>query len=707
MEVAQRYQDQLARIKKNVRQSHDYFKENYDRFNEFRRFVFESSLTSDELALLASLSRPQLEFNVLEAYISRLLGEFSKQEPSIEVSVDNPDDMQNMGIMLKVLEQHLRHIFFDSKNHHVKYEVYKDLLSGGFSVFKVVTDYKNHMSFDQEIKFLRAFDPTLCGWDILARESHKGDGRYCFELIPMEKDRFEEEYPDVDVDTLSFSRDFSGFNWSYINDKTPIVMVCDYYEKKFKRFRIVKLVNGKVMPYDDYKDFIEKWNASGSFLPAPGIVGKPRWTEREIICRYRIIENTVIEYEETDYNFFPLIFVDGNSIIVKTPKNGNIRQITRPYVYHAKGAQRLKNYAGIQLASAIENIVQHKFIIKKEALPKEEEFMAAIKDIQKPSNVVVNAFYEENPDMQIPDPIVPVQQAPMPPEVLQGFTTTDNLIQNVLGSYDASLGINDNQLSGIAIVEAASQSNNAAMPYIVGFLQGMQRVAQIIINLIPKYYVTPRTIPVQDYDGSKSYVPINQPNGISFDFEENALNVKVEAGPSFQVQKSKALSQIIALMQASPLFAEFINTKGLGVLLDNIEIRGIDMIKQMVDQWQAELEQQKKMNQMAQMQEMMNNPLVMKNKLEAQKIQNQSIENAKSHDIEMKKLDLEKTKILADLHMEETEANIQRLKADTERYSKDVELKIAHQDMRHNHLMDIHHILKPKEKNNGKENSME
>ena len=51
-DVAKRYQDNLARIKKKVRNAHDYFKDNYDRYNEFRKFVFDSSLTNDEITLL-------------------------------------------------------------------------------------------------------------------------------------------------------------------------------------------------------------------------------------------------------------------------------------------------------------------------------------------------------------------------------------------------------------------------------------------------------------------------------------------------------------------------------------------------------------------------------------------------------------------------------------------------------------------------------
>src|ERR1700691_869169 len=235
MEVAKKHQDQLDRIKTTIRRSYDYFKPNYDRYNKFRRFVFESSLTPDEISLLSDQSKPQLEFNVLEAYISRLLGEFSKQEPDIEVSADDNNKADPMTI--KIVEQHLRHTLTDSKNHHTKYEVYKDLLSGGFSDLKITTDYANPMSMHQVINIERCYDPTLCGHDQLARYSHKGDGRFCFELFPMSKDDFKENYPNIDVDRLNFRRDFAGFNWSYLNDSTQILIVADYYEKKSKKIK--------------------------------------------------------------------------------------------------------------------------------------------------------------------------------------------------------------------------------------------------------------------------------------------------------------------------------------------------------------------------------------------------------------------------------------------------------------------------------------
>lgn len=691
MDIAKKSQDQLARIKLNVHRAHDYFKPNYDRYNEFRSFVFDSSLKEEEVTLLATLSRPQIEFNVLEAYISRLLGEFSKQEPDILVESDDQTKMQ--PAMLDLLEQHLRHVLADSNNQHTKYEVYKDLLSGGFSVLKVMTDYAHPMSMNQVIKIERAYDPTLCGFDQLARFSHKGDGRFCFELFPMTKDEFEEKYPDVPTNLLNFRRDFAGFSWSYLNDTTPTMIIADYYEKKEKKTRIVQLRDGKVMTTKDYDKFIAEWN---DITAPPAIMGRPRTTTLETIFRYRCIENKIIEYVETDFTHLPLVFVDGSSLMLRTQKNGNVRQMTRPYVYHAKGAQRLKNFAGISLANEIESTVQHKFMVAKEALPKEEEFLQAYKNVQKASVLVYNQFYEENPDQPIPNAVREIQRVPAPPEMVQAFTGADQLIQNVLGSYDASLGINNNQLSGIAIVEAASQSNATAMPYIVGFLQGYQRAAQIYMDLLPKYYKTPRTLPIMDKEGKRSFIKINQPGGIELFYDTNALNVIIKAGASFQVQKSRTIMMVKEMMGMSPIFAQFIAEKGLNFVLDNMEGKGVEQLKSLVDDWLKQLEQQKQMAMQQQQQEMQNNPAVMKNKIDQQKLMLEAKKDQQDYIVEMEQLKIDEAKLVAELLAAKGQNEVQILKADTERYAKQIDLEIKHVDMQHRHAketIETHHMI--------------
>ena len=686
-DVAERYQNNLARIKKKVKNAHDYFKDNYDRYNEFRRFVFDTSLTNDEITLLQTIGRPQLEFNVLEAYVSRLLGEFSKQEPDIEVNAFDEDKAD--PITIKVVEQHLKHAFMDDNNEHTRYEVYKDLLSGGFSTMKVFTDYEHPMSMNQIIKFERQ-EPTLTGFDKLARFSHKGDGNFCFQLFPKDKEEFLDENPDIKIEGLSFRRDFAGFNWSYLNDNSQIIVVADYYEKKRKEETIVQVRDGRVMTMKQYRKIVDTWN---DITVPPSIIGKPRKTLIDTIDRYRLIENQVLEFEETDFAHLPLVFIDGHSLMIKTPKNGNIRQVTRPYVYHAKGAQRLKNYAGISLANEIENTVQHKFMVAKEALPKEEEFLSAFKDTQKESVLVYNSVYESDPNMPIINPIREVNRIPAPPEIAEAFKGADSLIQNVLGSYDASLGINNNQLSGIAIIEAASQSNATAMPYINGCLQGFQRVAEIYVNLMPKYFTTPRTIPILDNDGKRHFVKINQEEGLPMDFDTNSLNVSLKAGASFQVQKSRTIMMVKEMMGMSPIFAQFIAEKGLNFVLDNMEGKGVEELKALTDEWLQEYQKEKEAAQQAAQQ----NPAALKSQVDMAKLQHDKQESQQKFMVDMAKLQQDEKKMMADLHLGKEASIVQLVKAQTERFAKNMDLKIKTHDMRHKHMKDafeFHHKVK-------------
>jgi len=615
--------DELSRIKKNINASYLYFKPNYDRFHKFRKFVFSTSLSMEQKNVLMGLKKPVIEFNILEAYISRLLGEFAKHEPSIEIT---PADGAPVDIeTIKLVEGHIRHIIYEANKNSCSYEVYKDLLSGGFSTVKLWTDYATPMSMHQIIKLGRVFDPTLCGFDPMARYSHKGDGRYCYEIFPQSKEDFERENPDINLKNLSFSRNLQGFNWSYMNGKEEIVIRGEYFEKKKKKAKIVKISNGRVMTEKEYGKFQEYWKKEQIMAQCPVVVGKSRITELETICRTRLIESEILEYKETDYTYLPLIFVDGNSILIRDAQDNAVQQMTRPYVYHAEGIQNLKNFAGQTLANELENMIQHKFIMAKESLPQEEDYLKFLDNVQQAGVVIYQAYNENMPDQQLPPPRE-VVRTPIPQEVMGAYSATDSTSQIILGTFDSALGINDNQLSGVAIQTGASLSNAAAMPFVTGYLQAWTHISCMITDLMPLYIKTPRTIPTVGINGKREYKKVNQMNGKGpqLDYEQSALNVYVEAGVNFQIQKNQALEQIIAMMKASEEFAAFINGPGLPVLIKNLTCYGADELQEMIPKWLQQKQQMAQQQQQQQMQMMQQDPRFIDAKTKAQKEQSDS-----------------------------------------------------------------------------------
>ncbi len=582
MELAKQHSDRLKQLKGMVETSWQYFRRNQDRYQEFMKFVFDTSLSSEDITKLQTLNKPTIEFNVLEAMVSRLRGEFAKQEPGIMVRAADGVPLENLTPefikMLGVVEAYLREIITDSSNDGLQYNVYTDLLGGGYSVVEMYTDYINELSFDQQIIAKRVFDPTLTGFDPLARESHKGDGSYCFQLFPKTKEEFIEEFGAEKAKEMKFSRGLGPFNWSYSSQNQDIILICDLYEKKKKKVKIVKLSTGHVVNKKHYEELLEEWHKK-EFIEVAPIIIEERDSELESIVRYRFCETGVISYDKTDYKYLPLIFIDGNSVEIKDSDNGASCQMTRPYAYHAKGIQRLKNFSGQTVAAEIENMVQHKFKVAIEAIP--EDFQESYRNVQQASVLMYNAFYKDNPDVPLTPPME-IQRTPTPPIVESTFLGSDRVTQAILGSYDGVLGINDKDVSGVAITQGAIQSSSASTPYLMGYIKGLNRICQIAVDLIPKYFVTPRSLPIRTPDGKRSYQIINDPkdpNAIEINYRPHELQVKVEAGVNTAIQKQVALDQIIRMMQASPLFSQFINSEGLETILDNMEIRGIEGMK--------------------------------------------------------------------------------------------------------------------------------
>ena len=704
--IARKHTSKLDKIKQSVEQAYIYFRPNYERFHQFMRFVYKSTLTEDDIAVLATLGRPQIEFNMMEAYISRLRGEFSRMEPGFVVRAQDGFDLVDPQL-LDVLEAHFRAILNDSDNDGFSYDVYTDLLVGGFSVVEVYTDYVSEMSMDQKICTQRVFDPTLCGFDPLARKSHKGDGNYCFQLFPKEVEEVEREYGSNAVKGLKYARAFSGFNWSYRAAKKDIVLLCQYDKKDFKKERITKLSNGRVVSVKHYEELLGLWEEAGHIEQPPIPIGKIRETILEEITRYTFSGAELIEVEKTNFKMLPLIFFDGNSAVLRDNNDSTAEQMTRPYIYNVKDAQRLKNYAGQSLANELENTVQHKMIASVESIP--EDYIDAYIDIQKPSTYMYNAFYDGDPNVPLTPPRE-VVRTPIPPQISETFQMSDNLIQGILGSYDAALGIQNNELSGVAIMQGAMHSNAAAMPYTVGFMKGWNRVCQQILDLIPKYYVTPRSLPIVKPDGKRSYQVVNKPGNPYMNYDAMSLEVKVEAGVNFAVQKQISLETIIQLMQTSEAFAAFINTKGLGILLDNIEIRGIEGLRQAAGEFMEETaKKQAQAEQMAQQQALQQldpkQVMAMQAQAEMAKVQQKREAREQETQVQLTKIatddavknkqaDIDFLKVMADIEGASVDQGLKQEKLDAENARTAVEMAVS--------VSQHHHEVKQsQEKGNG------
>jgi len=590
-ELTEMNDDELLKsLKEDVVAWYDYWEDNMKIFHKSKNFIYYSNLSKQEKNALNDLQRPPLESNVLEAYISRLVGEFSKQEPNFKVH-EAPDADNFDPNTANIVEGHLEAIAQESKKEGTLTKIYTDMIGGGYSAAEVFYEYSSPISFNQDIKIRKLKDPVMCGWDPLSQDLHKGDGRFYFRIFPMTEREFRIAYPSVDTSALSFySKSISKFSFSYQAKNEKIIALCVYYGKIKNRKKIVYLANNTCMSMSNYNKMLKEWDKMG-FIEQPPKILKSRLADFTEIYRYDFIENQIVGKTSTLYDTLPGIFFDGNSAEVRFDEGrDNLTQTIRPYWKNAEGAQRVKNLALQALANDIESLVMHKFKAPKEGIPVGYEQYYI--NNQKAGVLIYNAFMPDG-ITPIPPPQEIIRQ-PIPPEVLGTFSSADQTIQQCLGSYDASLGINDNQLSGVAIVEAATQSNSAAMPYVVNFMIAFSQVARCIMGLMPKVLKNPRKLPIINKERKKEYVQINMGNNsASMQFDSNTMNIVVEPSVNFEVQKNKALQMAGVLAQSFPSFAQLINTKGLPIIIDNMDFRGSDQLKVMAEQQMQEIAQQK------------------------------------------------------------------------------------------------------------------
>lgn len=695
--------DNLIRITKNIERSMSTNHDNILRYNHAREFVLKSTLTTKMRNSLSALDKPVLEMNYCNAYLNRLRGEFVENEPSCSCSIAEGIKVdENLEIARELVEGHLRYIMAEARRNGVFEEIFFEIISGGFSASKVSAIYDNGKTFNQKIVWEKSYDPTMTGFDVLSRSPSKKESSYSFELHPYSKQQFEELF-DIKVEDIDFSRSSNEkFSWFYKIQDEEIVVVADYYEKKKVKTKIVELSDGAIIEKKDYQKLVEEISLTS--LEAPPIIVNERTMETDKIMRYQLIGSTILEEEEVkNVDILPHIFFSGNPAVLSNG-SGKSYIMERPFLMDCEGVQKMTNNIMITLADEVQTYSQQKIMIAEESIsPNYEDHITMP---QKFSTLVYRAFYNNDPNKPNPMP----QQLARPcfsPEILALFSSMPSLFQNILGAYDAQMGISGNtQISGVAITQGAIHSSATAKPYIANFMLSLNQVANVILHMIPKIFINEFTLPIIDRENKQQQIPVNGEGQPSLKFDPNNLKVIVEAGVGSAAAKTQSMQQLIQLSQASPIFSQFLNTKCLPELVGNLEIKDRDLITLKAEKFTQELEEQAKQaqQQQQQMASQQIDPMAVKQmeiQAQMQKVQTQAQIDAANLELKKEELRIKEEEQIARIATESDYLDLEHEKLDVaraqvitdnvHRYKEHEHKKNIDHAKLHNSTLDLHH----------------
>ena len=515
--------------------------------------------------------RPNLTINKVRQHNLMITNEAKQNKPSIKF---RPTSGEASYKAAQILEGVVRHIEYISKATNAYDRAVKFQVDGGVGYIRVVTDYLDNTSFDQEIFIRGVRDPLTIFLDPDAQEPDKSDSTFGFAFDDMPLDQFKHSYPKF-AHLASQAPLGKGDSWLDADH----VRVCEYFRLVEKKDKLVAL------PGPD--GILQVWKKSE--LPKDihaAVVDDPNHEARDITyneCEWiLIVGNEIADRRTWPGKYIPIVPVIGEETII----NGELDR--KGHTRNMKDAQRMLNYWS---SAAVEQVAlqgKSPWIAPAKAIEGYETYWQSA-NATNHSVLPYNSTDDDGNE-------IPAPQRARPPEMaqayIQGLAMAREQIMEVSGQYQSSMGQPSNERSGKAINERQRQGDTATYHFIDNFAVALRHVGVIILDLIPKVYDTERVTKILGEDGKMTDVRISpqaqqahqiQRKGeieqVLFNPNIGRYAVEADVGPNYATKRQEAFNAFTQITSQSP---DMLHTIG-DLLFRNADFPGADQIAERLE----------------------------------------------------------------------------------------------------------------------------
>jgi hypothetical protein len=477
--------------------------------------------------------RPCLTVNRLPQFIRQVTNDQRQNRPSIKV---NPCDSKATVDTAKILQGMIRHIEYNSHADIAYDTAFEYAASSGIGYFRIVTDYSDPMSFQQEILIKRIKDRFSVYLDPFYQEPDGSDCQWGFIFDDMSRDEFQVQFPDAKLSGMSDWSSLGDNQGMFINAEA--VRVAEYYYKVWEEVELCLLSDKRCVEKKDLPDKLP--DGLRVISERKSLVPKIKWAK---INGIEVLDKTEIHGQ-----WIPIIPVIGEEFIVEG------RRILSGIVRNAKDPQRMYNY----YASAATEMIA---LAPKAPFIGAEGQFEGYEDIWKSANFKNHSFLQYKPKTIGGIAVPPPARTQFEPQV-QSITVerqqASDELKAVTGIYDASLGNRSNEQSGIAIQRRNSQSQISNFHFIDNLSRSLRHAGRILINWIPEIYSSAQAVRIIGEDGEVKMQEINQlipgPGGDkkTHFLDAGTYDCTVDTGPSFQTKRQEAVGSMLDLTKAAP-----------------------------------------------------------------------------------------------------------------------------------------------------------
>lgn len=586
--------------------------------------------------------RPALQVDQLTQFVNQVSNDIRMNTPSINVIPHSGGaDIETAEIfqgLIRDIEQN------SNADDAYDYAV-NSAIKARIGYFRVDHRYKDNQSFDQELYIERVVNPLSVFLDPSSVAPDGSDAKCCYILDEISVEEFKERYPKFSP--VSFDGDGKE------GDEDEKITICEYFEIKETPVTLAQLADGSIIEYE-------------KGMPVQPVA--TREGTRKTVHRYHLSGQDVLDETTSPGDYIPVIPVYGEEAWIDGKRH------LHSLIAKAKDPQRRYNYWASSEAEMLKKATKATFI----AVGGTTENYA--KDYTDPDNAIV-LRYDQVDGKGNPAPPPTMNAGPqIPAGIVHAMQKASDDIKATLGLYNAFLGQQSNETSGVAIKQRKMEGDRAIYHFGDNLVRSITHLGRILVSAIPEIYSGPRIVSVIGKEEDSDNVGINgaRVEGQEQDYflDQGQYNVRVQTGASYATMRQEAaefFQQVIqsqpALMQvAGDLMFKYMDFPGAQALSERMK-KTIppQLLDENVDDPQVVALQQENQQLMQALQtaqaELQSKQGELQVKVMAE--QNDVQESAAKNEIEVAKLQLEQQKMTMEYEIKKAELELkaQELKA--------------------------------------------
>jgi hypothetical protein len=493
-------------------------------------------------------ARPCLTINKLPQHVRQVTNEQRQNRPSGKViPADDNADVEVAEIFNGVM----RHIEYMS-DADVAYDTACDnQVTYGEGYIRLITEYCNEDSFDQDIRITRVRNSFSVYMDPTIQDPCGADAEWCFVTEDILKSDYERMFPDASPVSTIMSQGVGNESMAqWLAEDT--IRIAEYFYKDYEKATLHL-----------YPDNQTAFKGTSQDANLRAMFGKPirtREVDRQKVMWMKTNGFDILDEREWVGKWIPVVRVIGNEWEVEG------RMYISGLVRNAKDAQRMYNYWTSQEAEMLALAPKAPFIGYGGQFEGYEQQW-------KTANTTNWPYLEVNSDVTDgAGNALPLPQRAQPPlpqtGLIQAKMGAGEDIKATTGQYDASLGQQGNERSAKAIVAREKQGDVGTYHYIDNLARAIRHITRQVVDMIPKIYDTQRIARIIGAEGDVSMVKFNpmQPEPVKEvrDMETGGLiekiynpgvgtyDVMVTTGPGYMTKRQEALDAMSQILQTNP-----------------------------------------------------------------------------------------------------------------------------------------------------------